>query len=261
MRVVLSDLRRLLHGVEASLLGFELPPVSRELAGWQADPPGAWCLRCGSGRPLESRSSRGCPECRARRLPYEGLIRLGSYRPPLDGWIRAVKGRRWPAMAEALGDLLGERCRALPGLPTFDAVVPVPTPWLRRAWRGIDHSGVLAARVARALGRPVRCPLRQREGPTQVGQSRTDRLRRGNPFVARGPVARVLGDDRTLLLVDDVRSTGSTLRQAARALRAIDAGVLVWGAVVAVADLGPEPGTPGEIPDPSGGLASEGWTV
>lgn len=238
--LIASALGATVRTLERDLIGFDLPPPRVELAesGWSPDRPGAWCLRCGSGRPVTSRSSRGCPECRGRRLPYDAIVRLGAYREPLDGWLLRIKRRRWHAMAETLGDLLAAQCRAVWGPEPFDAVVPIPMPFLRRAWRGIDHSGMLAARMAAAFRVPVERPLVHGGGRTQVGRSRTERLRRRSPFRLDERAVRRCESLGRVVLVDDVRSTGSTIRQAARLLGERCPRLGIRAAVAAIAELG-----------------------
>lgn len=224
--------------LERELVGFSLPPAGDELdrSGWSPDPPGAWCGRCGAGRPAVARSSRGCPECRGRRLPFESIVRLGGYGEPLDGWILRIKRRAWHAMAERLGDLLAAQCLVAWGPRPIDAVVPVPMPTVRRIWRGIDHSSALAARVAKAFRVPLVHALVHAGGRTQVGRSRTERLRRRSPFRLHPRVERP-SRWPNMVLVDDVLSTGSTIRQAANLLRELDDSVRVRVAVAAVAEL------------------------
>lgn len=140
-------------------------------------------------------------------------------------------------MAEDLGDRLAAQCLATWGPSAFDAVVPVPMPSLRRIWRGIDHSAALAARVSKAFGVPMTRLLVHVGGRTQVGRSRTERLRRRSPFrIHPSVIVRARGLQR-LVLVDDVRSTGSTLQQAARVLQASLPGVEIRVAVAAIAEL------------------------
>lgn len=227
------------RAIEREVLGFALPPPAdeRTATGWTPDRPGAWCLRCGSGRPVESRSSRGCPDCRGRRLPYEAIVRLGAYREPLDGWLLRIKRRRWHAMGEMLGDELAGQCREVWGPAPFEAVVPIPMPWLRRIWRGIDHSALLASRVARAFRVPVVRALVHQGGRTQVGRSRTERLRRRSPFRIDERLVPECERFGRLVLVDDVRSTGSTVRQAAGLLQTRFPGTEIKVAVAAIAEL------------------------
>ena len=98
-----------------------------------------------------------------------------------------------------------------------DVVTWAPTSNSRRHRRGFDQSEAVARRVALQLGVPCRRLLR-RDGtaPPQTGMSRATRLH-GPSFTAHPSVR-----GRRVLVVDDVVTTGATLRSAARAL--LDAG-------------------------------------
>jgi predicted amidophosphoribosyltransferase len=102
-----------------------------------------------------------------------------------------------------------------------DLVAWPPTTAAHRRHRGFDHGELLARAVARHLDRPAVPLLRRRGGPAQTGQDAAHR-RRGPDLVAR-PVARRRVRGARLLLVDDVVTTGATLRCAATVLRAAGA--------------------------------------
>ena len=108
----------------------------------------------------------------------------------------------------------------------FDVVTWAPTSSRRRRRRGYDQSELLARAVARRLGLPCRRLLyRDRSGP-QTGRSRHDRLEQGPTFTAR-PMRRPC----RVLVIDDVVTTGSTLRAAGHALELAGAAkVLLFAA-------------------------------
>lgn len=107
----------------------------------------------------------------------------------------------------------------------IDVVTWAPTTRERSRARGFDHAEVLARRVARHLGLPCRALVRRLPGLPQTGRSGPDRLR-GPVFE---PVRSVVG--ASVLLVDDVVTTGATLASAGRALRSAGAGRVVGLAV------------------------------
>jgi ComF family protein len=179
-----------------------------------------------------------CPQCLGRgRRPLRSILRLGRYEPPLQGLIHALKYRgRWTLACE-----LAERLLARPGaqelLEGADALVPVPLHWRRRWQRGFNQSELLCQRLSELMKRPVLPALRRcRDTPSQTTlHSVTARLRnlRGAFELQRGvPVAGA-----RLVLVDDVLTTGATLRSAAKVLQRAKAKSLD-AMVLAIADPG-----------------------
>lgn len=98
----------------------------------------------------------------------------------------------------------------------FDAVSFVPATASHRRERGFDQGRVLARAVARSLDLPSR-PLLRRRGASQKGRDREERF--AGPEI-RTRVARV---PATILLIDDVITTGASLQAASRALRSAGA--------------------------------------
>ena len=107
-----------------------------------------------------------------------------------------------------------------------DAVTFAPTTATRRRERGYDQAELLARVVARRLRVPCLALLERRPGAAQTGRARVERLT-GPTFVAR---RRHAG---SILVVDDVCTTGATLTAAAEALRGAGAGA-IHAATVAV---------------------------
>jgi predicted amidophosphoribosyltransferase len=98
-----------------------------------------------------------------------------------------------------------------------EAVTWAPTSHTHRHHRGYDQAEVLARAVARGLNVPVRRLLARGPGPPQTGRSRAERLAAPPAFSALGVVPT------TVLLIDDVVTTGATLAAARAVLEAAGA--------------------------------------
>lgn len=141
------------------------------------------------------------------------------YGGPLADAIRRYKYGGRSELSGALGRVLADEARAR-FAGHVDVVVPVPPHPRRLAERGFDPSALLALAVARALGADYRpgAIARSRHTPPQASLARAQRARN----VAGCFSVRAALDERRVLVVDDVRTTGATLFEMARTVE--DAG-------------------------------------
>lgn len=234
--------------VERVWLGLAAPPwrVRAAEAGWAPDGPGAYCGRCGTTVGPHEADGDGCVACRGRRLPWDRFVRLGEYAGVLREAVVEVKFTRWRRLGDELGRLLGAAVLGALRGAGVDlgrvVIVPVPTTFRRRVWRGIDHSLVIARGVSRASGLPVERLLEREHRPSQLEVAPSRRAANVAGSMRARAGARVRG--RVVVLVDDVRTTGATMAAASRAVRKAkvegdEAGVAgVWAAVVGVTPEG-----------------------
>ena len=120
--------------------------------------------------------------------------------------------------------VITELADAMAGIaPTADLVTWVPASPQRRRQRGFDQGELLARAIARRLGLPVRKALRRTDDVPQTARELAGRLQ-GPAFAHRG---RRLRFSPRVLLIDDVCTTGSTVRAATDVLRARGAAQVI----------------------------------
>ncbi len=171
-----------------------------------------------------------CPPCSISGL--SGLRSGWKYDGEIQKGILRMKFASRPDQAENFILLL----LAQPGMCTFvqgfDIIIPVPSTKKECRARGYDLPALLGKALSRQTGVPNAAYLKKvRETRRQVELGGAERRRNlCGAFAAAGPV-----QGRRVLLVDDVTTTGSTLRECAAALRGAGAAD-VWGITIAAAN-------------------------
>jgi len=183
--------------------------------------PATICTRCGRVQTMRVPS---CVQCEGDAdFPLDHVRAAALHTAPLREWIHLLKyeGRRdlAPAMARYLTATLAET-EWTPIRARLDAVVPAPLHAARMRERGYNQAELLARGLCRQTGLPLRTDLLTREKLThsQVGLNAAERKANVEGAFVATPACRGLH----LLLIDDVYTTGATLRACAHALR--DAG-------------------------------------
>jgi len=178
-----------------------------------------WPSRCaGCGRLHDGRLCRDCIPLGVHRVPLQecairGAFTLTGYDASMGHALRTAKFRPDRDLAWKVGRHFGvEMAHALRG-GRFSAIVPAPSPWQRRLKRGFSLPAILAAELSRATRVPVVHALRARAGPRQA--TLDVHARRHN---LRGRIRSRVSISGTVLLVDDVVTTGATADACAREL-------------------------------------------
>jgi len=149
--------------------------------------------------------------------------------------VHALKYQDRTDLAPAMGRWMARAGTEL--LDGADVLIPVPLHW-RRGWsRRYNQSGALARTIAKQSGVAVAADTLRRIRPTQqqVGLSRTDRARNVQGAFKVAPDQTGQIQDRRVVLIDDVLTSGATVDACARALlraKAAQVDVLVFARVV-----------------------------
>ncbi len=250
LRSPMDTLSCALLPASCSLCGSSLPQLSYVpicAVCWSEIPfqTGPVCARCGDtldiSAPVPIKASVSfCRACRMAPPPFVRAVSFGLYRDRMKDAIHALKYERLHLAARGLGRLLAQAIAQLAGqAPTEMLVIPVPLHRAKFADRGFNQARALAEyaigflRTSHPQWRLTLASstlMRLRATESQAGLNlRQRRLNVRGAFMVSDPPAVAL---KHILLIDDILTTGATVRAAARVL--VDAGAAsVWVATLA----------------------------
>jgi ComF family protein len=203
-----------------------------------------WCEECQCSVRFWSRAI--CPECRVYRdsnfrdcehphIPVQPtfVAALGAYDVALGSAVRGFKYSNRKRLAISIASLMADR---LSCFSAIDVIVAVPTSPEKRRERGFGHAEEIALHLAKQLALPCRADALHftRRLADQTRLTAKERQKNLDGAFAVRPDSRC--KDKTVLIVDDVMTTGATLFEAARALS--EAGACRIGAAVVAVNLG-----------------------
>lgn len=184
------------------------------------------CYRCGNG----GSSPCLCVAAADRVWPMDGMRSGFEFESPIREAILALKFANLRSIGGLLSTHLGEALRE-DGL-SFDVLTPVPLHKRRMRERGYNQSEILAKGLGKEMGIQVdgRCLHRVRYVGAQARAATAEERRANVAQAFEGRPGRVEG--KKVAIIDDVTTTGSTLRACAAALKRAGAAE-VWGITVA----------------------------
>lgn len=179
------------------------------------------CWRCNRLSP----GGRTCKSCRPSSA-LAGVSVVSHYEEYVKALIHALKYQQ----AAASADLAAELMIPLLQSTEFDLVTSVPAAPKRFRARGFNQSELIARGLARKLQLPYATLLGRSSSVRQVGMDRRHRFEQIKG--AFYPIRTTRSQSARILLIDDVLTTGATLNQCAKVLKA-NGAKRVWGAVLA----------------------------
>ena len=177
----------------------------------------AHCRCCAQPFPSAT-SSHLCGVCLQRPPSFSIVHAVGIYQGSLKEAVHKLKYRSQLTLAQPLGQLLSESITAAGNAFAPHRIIPVPLHPGRLRQRGYNQALEVARPIARQLAIPLDTTLLQRirKTPPQQGLSAVERrsnLRNAFAVTSRAPALKIL-------LVDDVMTTGETVRECCRTLLA-----------------------------------------
>lgn len=177
-----------------------------------------------------------CQNCRDCEPEFARAVSFGEYEGGLRGLVHLLKYESVLPVAPVLGGMLASAiAELLPGCADVTPlIVPVPLHKSKRSERGFNQAELIAHAAVKRLPQPIEVAtevlVRQRATISQVGLSREQRIANVSDAFRVRDRRRVEG--RTVIVVDDVMTTGTTLSECARMLKQAGAE-RVWAATVA----------------------------
>ncbi len=197
------------------------------------NPVGWFCLRC------QSNAVAGLPcSCKPVWRSLKRLYGLAWYDGEWRRLLHRFKYHGQPYLAGDIGRYLGMMLRKDVNWPKPDLVTGIPLHPLKQKERGYNQSFLLAKRVARELKVPFKpLLLRVKNTASQTSLKRRERrLNVNGAFVVTERYGEDVITGKSILIVDDIYTTGATLREGGGVL--IDAGAKeINGAVAAIQSI------------------------
>jgi len=178
--------------------------------------PNERCPYCFSAD-LNVESEKCCQNCRQKTPSTDRMAAVFDYEGPAASFVKHFKYGGQSYLAKGAGAYLVMQFLEL-NWPMPDCVIPMPMAPLRLFERGYNQSVLLAEEVALLLNRPMHNILQRCGGDfSQAGLNHQQRLElRSEAFSVKAKVSLY---DQTVLLIDDVMTTGSSLRCCAEVLQ------------------------------------------
>lgn len=212
-----------------SLIHFAYPPLCLHCGDGLINPEPVFCESCAASLEMihhkerclycftlvENTDSSICSKCRQSPSFINRAAAVFDYVGPAATLVSRLKYSDMPYLAKGMGAYLAAQFMQLEW-PMPDVIVPAPIMLTHLLTRGYNQSELIAQALAELLGCPVQNALSRRSGDySQAGLSRSQRLELGQSIYLK---EHQFLHDKCILLVDDVLTTGSTIRRSAQAL-------------------------------------------
>lgn len=155
----------------------------------------------------------------AGQFPFVAATSLFFYSKDssLSQLIQDMKYRGFPSIGNKLGEIAGKELFSTGFLNDIEVVVPLPMHFWKKAKRGYNQTDNIALGLAKEIGLPVVEALKMvRKRTTQTSLSKSQRLANAENLFA--PRKGIDLNEKGVLLIDDICTTGATMASAARSL-------------------------------------------
>jgi ComF family protein len=182
------------------------------------------CNRCGRPFPDARGDDHHCAACLTRPPHFVRARAWGCYprdeiaEHPLRQVVQKFKYGRKVSLGKPLGRLMAQGCQEFLETCPVDLIVPVPLHPKRLRWRGFNQSLLLARQVSHLYRVPIDAFLLYRKRETPAQTQLTEEERRKNVRGAFAIASAEALEEKCVLLVDDVYTSGATVNECSRVL-------------------------------------------
>lgn len=176
------------------------------------------CQKCGRPLRLNAVNEAICSQCNENQYYFSTARAVGLYEGALREYLSELKYRYRPELGEALGKLMVEWVKLDSGFQKVNLIIPIPIHPLKLELRGYNQAELLAKPLQKYLGIKLKNDIIIRDKLTESQNS----LSKANRFSNIANAFRVINTEglsgASVLLVDDIFTTGATVSEAARML-------------------------------------------
>jgi ComF family protein len=178
-----------------------------------------FCVKC--SRPLKTPASSLCHYCRHRNLNFDRAWGACLYNDTFRLLLHQLKYGHKTVLRHLFAELLIRFVATYRiDVRHFDIIIPIPLHEVRRRERGFNQSQAIAERFAGRMGVPLLSNILVRRRPTLYQAQQHPKERWTNLAGAFKIKNSMLLRDRSILIIDDLLTSGATASEAARCLKA-----------------------------------------
>ncbi|MCD4656758.1 MAG: ComF family protein [Planctomycetes bacterium] len=202
---------------------------------WEALPTigSSFCAKCGAYLGPYTKPAKNCSRCKGELANIEKVVALFRYKDSAKDLIHKLKFDRQRHVAYSLANMLASHLTTDELISKIDYIIPVPLHWKREMHRTFNQSEIICSTLAKKLKLKYRTNIIVRKKATRE-QSKLTRLERKKNLkdaFALSYAKKHKIRNSTIMLIDDVMTTGTTLSECAQVLKKGGAKK-VYGAVV-----------------------------
>jgi len=176
------------------------------------------CASCGLPFTETGGANHLCEECILSTPPFSMARALGSYEGALLDAIHLFKYHGKVSIGEAVGRMMAKACYDSLAAGDYPLIIPVPLHPKKLRERGFNQALILARQISKRFSVPIDFTTLRRVIHTESQVSLSGRQRMANVRGAFEVTGRSRIENKKILLVDDVYTTGSTVKECSRIL-------------------------------------------